>query len=123
MKKTTWTLLFGLVFILTSCSDDFEERVQIRVRNVGQFNYENVIVSSNDSGEVNFGLISSNRTSEYKPFKFAYQYAFIKYSVDGIEFKIIPDDYLGEEKLKRGKYTYEVTMDSNKKITFKFIRD
>ena len=47
MKKITWTLLLGLVFILTSCSDDFEERVQIRVRNVGQFNYENVVIAIN----------------------------------------------------------------------------
>ena len=122
MRWATWTLLIGFAFILTSCSDDSEEHVQIRVRNIGQFNYDHVMVSS-DGSEVYFGLISSNRTSEYRPFKFAYPYAFIKYSVDGAEYRIIPDDYLGEEKLKRGKYTYEVTMDSNKVVTFKFIRD
>ena len=123
MKRTAWTLLTGLAFILISCADEFEfeERVQIRIRNVGQFDYHNVIVSAGST--VNFGFILSNRTSEYRPFKFAYQYAYIKYSVEGIEYRCIPDDYMGEEKLTSGKYTYEVSMDTNKIIHFRFIRD
>jgi len=123
MKKITWILLIGLFFTLTSCSDDNEEHVQIRVKNTGSYKYDNLVVNSNGSGDFNFGTILSNQTSEYKHFQYAYQYAFIKFSIDGTEYKMVPIDYVGEEKLEGGKYTYEVIMDSNKNLTFNFIRD
>lgn len=122
MRKITWTLLVGLLFLLTNCSEEYEERVRIRVRNIGPYNYDGLLVNSNGS-DVNFGTIKANTTSKYRPFKYAYEYAFIKFSIDGIEYKCIPDDYMGEEKLERGKYTYQITTDSNKKVKFEFIRD
>jgi len=126
MKKVYFLLIS--IFIL-SCSqndDTAEKNTLIRVKNVSQFEFKDVLVNTS-GGEQNFGNIDINRDSDYKSFDFAYHYAFIELKIDGNTFTLQPIDYVGETKLDNGKYTYEVNATDNgsqySRLTLTLIKD
>lgn len=95
-----------------SCSsndDDknVESNANIRLSNVSQFDFDNVIVNTWDEN-VDFGNINSGQKSDYKFFKVAYRYAFVEVDIDGETYTIQPIDYVGETPLTSGNYTYQI---------------
>lgn len=95
---------------LISCSiigDSGTTEVNIRLSNVSQFDYENIVVNTS-SGNVNFENIDSGQTTDYKLFQKAYRYAFIQLEINGETYTLQPIDYVGEEPLKNGNYTYQI---------------
>ena len=84
-----------------------DDQVQIRIKNVSSFEYSDVRVNTN-GGENNYGNINSNSYSEYESFDFAYRYAFVELKIGSDTFTIQPIDYVGEDPLKSGKYTYAI---------------
>lgn len=106
MKK-----IFILILIVASfynCKNDNDtSNVNIRLANVSQFKYQNIIVDTS-TGIVNFDDLNAQQSSEYKTFEKAYRYAFIELQIDGNTYTFQPIDYVGESLLKNGYYTYQI---------------
>jgi len=105
-----------VIFILTittliSCAKDrddvYASGVRIRLSNISQFNFENIIVNTSN-GDVAFENLNAGEKSEYKVFQLAYRYAFIELEIDGKTYTIQPVDYVGETPLEIADYTYEI---------------
>ncbi|MEM6737578.1 MAG: hypothetical protein AAF620_16065, partial [Bacteroidota bacterium] len=61
-----------------------------------------------------FGDLKSGERSDYVEFENAYRYAYVELMIDTVSFYIQPFDFVGEEKLKAGRYTYQLNAtDSN----------
>lgn len=97
---------FFLSLLLTSC---ITKEVQLRVRNTSPYTYDSVLVNTT-GGENTYGTITPGAVSDYKTFDFAYSYTQITLSIYSVPYSLIPIDYVGEQKLKGGKYTYEVSV-------------
>jgi|GEM_PF-3484984 len=105
MLLKTFSTLF-LFFFFTSCSTP---EAQLRVRNTSTYIYDSVLV--NTSGGTNtYATINPGTVSDYKTYDFAYSYAYISLYVDAVHYQLIPIDYVGEQKLTGGSYTYEVSV-------------
>ena len=68
--------------MLLGCSKD-DSTVNIRLSNVSNYSFENIIVGSPSNGEVFYDNLKSGQISNYKPFDEAYGYAFIELEIDG----------------------------------------
>jgi len=109
MKKIL-ILLFTVTLSLSCSNDDDsiqEEKaiVNIRLKNESDLNYKDIVVYN-----VDYGNLDSGGFSEYKVFEKAYRYANVKLSAQGTEYTLQPYDYVGEEPLKDGNYTYVLTL-------------
>jgi hypothetical protein len=114
MKKILTVLLLTIIFCNCSSSNESTD-LQIRISNVSEFNFENIIV--NASGEkVNFGNLNSNSKSEFKAFDLAYRYAYVELEIDGESLTLQPIDYVGETPLENGKYSYELNINQDNQI-------
>ncbi|MFD2098618.1 hypothetical protein [Flagellimonas iocasae] len=104
-------LILFCVILLTGCSNDDEvNEVNIRLSNVSDFNFENIVINTS-TGMVNFEDIISGEQTDYKTFEKAYRYAFVELEIDGETYTLQPFDYVGEEPLKNGNYTYQIDAD------------
>ena len=105
MKKLKWV---WLAILLVSCTEgDKKQEVMIRVQNLSNYDYENVVVSSGGP-EYLFGNIAAQETSDYILFENAYRYAYVKVEIEGEFLVLQPVDYVGESNLKSGNYTYQI---------------
>lgn len=92
---------------LLGCSNTNSDITLIRVKNISQFDFVDVIVNTS-GGENNYGNILANAISGYESFDFAYSYAFIELKINNNTYTIQPIDYVGETPLTPGKYTYGI---------------
>jgi hypothetical protein len=106
IKKNSPTLIFILFLFLTSCTT---KEVNLRIRNTSPYTYDSVVVNTTGS-ENTYGTIAPGTASDYKVFDYAYSYAHISLYIDTAHYQLIPIDYVGEQKLKSGNYTYEVSV-------------
>ncbi|AWV96987.1 hypothetical protein [Arcticibacterium luteifluviistationis] len=83
--------------------------IEIRIWNGSTWGLDEVFVDTSD-GQNEFGDLQSNGKSEYKRFGSAYRYAFVSFKINGKGYTIQPTDYVGEEKLTKGKYTYKIAV-------------
>ena len=109
MKKTIRSTLLVLMICCGISCDSLlkDDQVQIRIQNISSFEYLDVRVNTN-GGEQNYGSVQSNTFSEYKSFDLAYRYAFVELKIDSDTFTLQPIDYVGEEPLESGNYTYVI---------------
>ncbi|MBP0905720.1 hypothetical protein ACFSKN_15855 [Mariniflexile gromovii] len=107
MKK--FLILIISISTLFSCSSDNNNisEVNIRLSNVSQYNFKNIVVNTS-TGNTNFENMSSQETTNYKAFETAYRYAFVELEIDGKTYTLQPIDYVGETPLKNGNYTYQI---------------
>jgi len=106
MKKTM--ILFITIVTLFSCSkDNVNNEVKIRLSNVSQYDFKNIVVNTS-TGDVNFEDLESGQKSEYKDFDKAYSYAFVELEINGEIYTLQPIDYVGETFLESGNYTYQI---------------
>jgi len=101
MKKSIFISLVIIFTFITACTED--TIVMIRVKNVSSFNYKNVII-----GRDSFGDLASGQYSNYKIYSSAYSYNSYRLIVDNDTINMIAIDFVGEELLKSGDYTYEI---------------
>ena len=94
---------------LFSCSSDDNNtpELNIRLSNVSQFEFQNIVVNTT-TGNTNFENISSQQKTSYKTFQTAYRYAFVELQIDGETYTLQPIDYVGETPLENGNYTYQI---------------
>lgn len=109
MKKILILIISMALFI--SCSNDTVNdnlsQVNIRLSNVSDFDFHNIIVDTT-TGNVHFGDVSSGQKTDYKVFQVAYRYAFVELEIDGETYTLQPIDYFGETPLEDGNYSYEI---------------
>jgi len=94
--------------------------------NNSSFEYSNVHVNTS-GGENFYGTISPNKYSDYKKYEFAYRYAFVELKIGEATYTLQPIDYVGEEMLSSGKYTYEIEATSTggqyERLSLRLIED
>ena len=121
--------LFLLGILSLNCEQDQlpeESELEIRIENVSNYDFENVIINT-DGGERRYALIGSGELTDYENYDFAYSYAFVELAIDEDTFRIQPIDYVGEEKLASGNYTYQINADESTsyygRLTIELVQD
>jgi len=103
--------LILLTFILFACSKDNSNEVNIRLSNAS-----NVAFESATFNNINYGDLAPNQISEYRIFERAYNYGSVSITIEGEVYGWTPIDFVGEEPLENGNYTFEYYFDTNTKI-------
>ena len=102
--KRVLILIFTTIIFLFGCSnDDNSSEVRIRIANISQFDFQNIVVTT-----TTFEDTKSGENTDYKMFEFAYRYAFIELEIEGNTHTLQPIDFVGETPLKNGNYTYQI---------------
>lgn len=106
-------ILALLLVFLSACGiqDGSPNGVFIRVQNNSDVNFKGVTIQSGNA-EGTFGDILARTSSDYKEFEYAFRYGGIWLKAEGLDFSLIPIDYVGEIPLKHGFYTYRVGLSS-----------
>lgn len=76
---------------------------QIRIRNQTGMPIKEVEVNGIDYGDIPAGGVSA-----YRDMQSAYGYAKVQLIMDGKRMRLQPDDYVGEQPLGRGHFTYVI---------------
>jgi hypothetical protein len=118
MKQFLFALL-ALVVITSSCSDRDDDltAVNIRLRNTSEVNFDEVIVG--DESQV-YENIAPDSFSDYREFETAYRYAYVQITSGEETFVLQPIDFVGEEALPIGIYTYELSLTEEGQVTLEF---
>ena len=97
-----------MIFIFVSCEENNDSKeVSIRISNISQFDFTNIIVNTYNNN-VAFIDLNSGSKSDYKDFEQAYRYAYIELEANGETYILQPIDYVGETLLGSGNYTYQI---------------
>lgn len=91
---------------VADCGED-ESKTNIRIENISDYDFCNVVL---DPGNIstNYGGIEKNETTCYRSFEVAYDYAYVQLFIGEKEFVIQPFDYIGEQPLGKGEFTYYI---------------
>ncbi|MGB5317719.1 hypothetical protein [Eudoraea sp.] len=126
MKKIIIFISLALITFNCSNDDDGNTNINIRIYNVSEFQFENIIVNTG-TGNVNFENIDPGELTDYKSFEIAYHYAFVELEIDGGTYTLQPIDYVGETPLKSGNYTYIINANDSReqfqKLTLTLIEE
>lgn len=108
---------------VSSCSED-PTKTNIRIKNNSKYNFCNVVFDPS-SGPVNCGILKKGKTTCYRSFDTAYSIAYIQLFIGDKEFMLQPFDYVGEQPLGVGNFTYviDVADYDTGKITFTVQKD
>jgi hypothetical protein len=104
--------LFVIAFVIKSCTDATVTDVNIRIENSSIYNYNNIRVQAGTTDH-SYGTVLPGTSSIYQSFDSAYSYAFVELEIEGATYTIQPIDFIGEEQLKPGYYTYIITANSS----------
>lgn len=107
MRLTFFILLLCLFSV--ACKKELATETELRIHNISNVQYDSVLVNAPGGKQV-YGPVSPGSFSGYKPFLFLYNYAYIEVHFNNQVVKLQPLDYVGEEKLKPGKYRYELKL-------------
>lgn len=84
-----------------------EDATRLRIENASDVDFTSVRVVFPEA-EASFGTVGSGRRTEYQRVDEAYRYGFIEMETRGETYTIQPIDYVGEEPLDPGRYTYQL---------------
>jgi hypothetical protein len=122
MKNFGFVLLAFLVFTL-SCSDrdDNVDTVNIRIKNDSSVNFDEVQVGTNEELYIN---IAPGEYSNYLVYEMAYKYAFVEIkSGEDSYVSLQPIDFVGEQELPIGFYTYKLSVNEEGEVALEFAVD
>lgn len=107
MRPIIYTII--TVLVVTACGKNFlpNRETVLRISNNSNSSFDSVIVNSPGGKQVYYNVASAS-SSGYKSFSFLYNYAYIEVHFNNQMLKLQPIDYVGEEKLKAGKYSYKI---------------
>lgn len=113
MKKVSLLVVMVLTLFL-SCEKEKEtqlgEGIQIRIENTSSYTYKDVLVKLSE--DRHYGTLAPGEKSAYQTFTTAYRYAYVELKIGDKTYVLQPIDYVGEEELKEGKYTYQISADN-----------
>lgn len=86
-------------------------KIEIRVRNESGLHFEWVRVRFPETGEIDYGAVANGAVSAYHATTRAYRYASVLTKTGDGELSFQPMDYVGEQELAAGRYTYVLRVD------------
>ncbi|MBM1108004.1 hypothetical protein JQC67_17770 [Aurantibacter crassamenti] len=112
-------LLFATTLVIGACTDrdDVIGDVNIRIKNQSNLNFVKVEVSGTEESYEN---VASGDYSEYLEFETAYKYASIVIEADSTNYSYQPIDFVGEDSLSFGFYTYELNITEEGEVLLNF---
>jgi hypothetical protein len=102
---------FSAEFAMSPSGDKRTGRVEIRIRNSSDMDFDRVRAHFPDQQEVDYGPVAKGGVTEYRTTGRAYRYAGFSVKADDREFSMQPIDYMGETELPAGRYTYVLDVD------------
>jgi hypothetical protein len=114
-----------LAVLFIGCGRDAPAK--IRIQNGSDVVFDSTIVVF-PSGREFYGRLESGQSSDYRSVEEAYRYARIDAYFAGQHGIIQPIDFVGEEQLEEGRYTYRLSLSANaesdlNRIRLEFIED
>ncbi|MRI00434.1 hypothetical protein GH721_07785 [Kriegella sp. EG-1] len=118
MKKFA-LLLITIVLVVGSCTDRDDELsgVNIRVKNDSNINFNSVTVGGSEEVYEN---ISPGDYSKYLEYETAYRYNSVFIEADSTSYNYSPIDFVGEDSLSFGFYTYELNVNEEGEVSLVF---
>jgi hypothetical protein len=101
----------ALLLLASSCGILDPDPVRVRVRNSTGHNLEAIRVTAPRTSE-RFGSLEAGKTSRYHAANRAYIFPYIEALLDGTVVRQQPRDFVGEEPMEPGTYTYELRLSS-----------
>lgn len=117
MNKRNMILAMAL-FLLLGCQKEKEnsnEGVLIRIENSSKYTYQDIKVAIAE--EKLYETLAPGASSAYQSFSKAYRYAYIELKINNKRYGLQPVDYVGEEELKDGKYTYQLNVEDTSSLS------
>lgn len=107
---------------ILACSDRDDDvgAVNIRIRNSSDQVFDSVQVGQHETLLLK---VSPGDYSEYLEFETAYRYAFIEIRSAGESYVLQPNDFVGEEELPIGFYTYGLNITGDGDVVLLFAPD
>ena len=86
--------------------------VHIRIRNDSNVDFDRVQVEFPDQHEVDYGPIPKGDVTDFRATHRAYRYAGVSVKAGDKDLSLHPIDYMGEQELFAGRYTYALDVDN-----------
>ena len=108
-----------LLFSTLACTDRDDElvAVNIRIRNISDITFDQVQVGEPEKVHEN---VAPDSFTVYLEYEVAYRIAFIEIRSGAETFVLQPIDFVGEEELPIGLYTYELDIDEEGQVILNF---
>ena len=88
------------------------EQIEVRIHNASGEHFDAVEVHFPSGMKVEYGPLAAGASSDYADLDDpVYSYAWVAVSRDGERVVLQPDDFLGEQRLPAGQYTYVLDLD------------
>lgn len=108
MKRLTFSAVLVIILVAgIGCdgSGSHLEVTKLRVENMSNVDFSQVVIGF-PGEEAHYGAVQAGRSSEYRVFETAYRYGDVKVKAANETYAIWPIDYVGEEPLGPGRFTY-----------------
>jgi len=101
-------LTLFLLLIFAGCSIvASDDATRLRIENASDVDFTSVSVAFPDA-EADYGAIATGHRSHYQRVDGAYRYGYIEVKAAGETYVLQPIDFVGEEPLDPGPYTYQL---------------
>lgn len=101
-------------FPMTPTGDETSGRVEIRIKNGSDVDFDRVRVHFPDQREVDYGPVPKGGVTAFQATSRAYRYAGFSVRAGNQELSLHPIDYVGEQELPPGRYTYSLGVDNGR---------
>ena len=116
-------VLMAVALAVAGCrSTTAPSDVEVRVRNASTFDFESVVVQFPTSRE-DYGAVAAGNASGYREVETAYRIATVEVIVEGELLRLQVIDYVGEQRLPPGRYTYRLLADVEGNLGLELVRD
>jgi len=101
----------ALLLLAASCGILDPDPVRLRVRNSTGQDLEAIKVRA-PGMSARYGSLAAGKTSRYHRVPHVYNFPYAEALLDGTLIRQMPRDFVGEEPIEPGSYTYELTLRS-----------
>jgi hypothetical protein len=101
-------------FFVAQTSTQKSDRVEIRIRNDSDLDFDSVRVHFPEGRDVDYGPVPKGGSSGFQAIGRAYRYAGLSVKAGKKELSLQPIDYLGEKELPAGRYAYALGVDNGR---------
>jgi hypothetical protein len=88
--------------------------VQIRIKNASDIDFDSVRLVFPERDEADYGAVPKGRFSAFRDTNRAFRYAQVHVKAGGRDISLEPIDYVGEQELTPGRYTYVLRIEGNR---------
>jgi len=112
--RSLWALVAAsLVSVVTACGNPFSSGDGTRIRLLNSSSFELTQVTfAPGTPRLEFDRIGPGEATAYRSADGAYSYGYFDALVGGVRRTLQPIDYVGEEPLDDGAYTFVITIDA-----------